>query len=96
MNWTFNGWMPNFYCAVTQENLSDKLNLGASMRSKPVFGVSNKVTAQILARKIEIMFIAELDMLLLNKPVNHNCTGQTSQAGLCLCYSQMPKTGFHV
>ena len=34
-------------------------------------------------------------MILLNKLVNRNCTGQTSQAFLCLCCSQMPKTGFH-
>ena len=36
------------------------------------------------------------DMILFNKLVNHNCTDQTALAGLCLCCSQMPKTGFHV
>ena len=34
-------------------------------------------------------------MILFNKCVNHKCTDQTAQAGLCLCCSQMPKTGFH-
>ena len=34
-------------------------------------------------------------MILFNKLVNHNCTDQTAQAGLCLCFSQMPKTGIH-
>ena len=34
-------------------------------------------------------------MILFNKLVNHNCTDQTAQAGLCLCCSRMPKTGFH-
>ena len=33
-------------------------------------------------------------MILFNKLVNHNCTDQTAQASLCLCCSQMPKTGF--
>ena len=27
--------------------------------------------------------------------MNHNCTDQTAQAGLCVCCSQMPKIGFH-
>ena len=35
-------------------------------------------------------------MILFNKLVNHNCTDQTAQAGLCLCCSQMPQTDFHV
>ena len=34
-------------------------------------------------------------MILFNKLLNHNCTDQTVQAGLCLCCSQMHKTGFH-
>ena len=34
-------------------------------------------------------------VLLFNKLVNHNCTDQTAQAGLYLCCSQIPKTGFH-
>ena len=34
-------------------------------------------------------------MILFNKLVNHNCTDQTAQAGLYLCCSQLPKTGFH-
>ena len=34
-------------------------------------------------------------MIVFNKLVNHNCTGQTLQAGLCLCCSQMPNTSFH-
>ena len=34
-------------------------------------------------------------MMLFNKLVNHDCTDQTAQAGLCLCCSQMLKTGFH-
>ena len=41
------------------------------------------------------MFVAKQDMKLFNKLVNHNCTDQTAQAGLCLCCLQMPKTGFH-
>ena len=42
-----------------------------------------------LSYKIEILFIARLDMILFNKLVN-NCTDQTAQASLCLCCSQMP------
>ena len=34
-------------------------------------------------------------MILFNKLLNHNCTDQTAQVGLCLCCSQTPKTGFH-
>ena len=34
-------------------------------------------------------------MILFNKLVNHICTDQTAQAGLCLCSLQMLKTGFH-
>ena len=33
-------------------------------------------------------------MVLFNKLVNCICTHQTAQARLCLCFSQMPKTGF--
>ena len=43
-----------------------------------------------------ILLIARLDMILFNKLLNHNCTDQTAQAGLCLCCLQMHKTGFHI
>ena len=43
-----------------------------------------------------IFLIARLDMILFNKLLNHNCTDQTAQAGLCLCCWQMHKTGFHM
>ena len=34
-------------------------------------------------------------MVLFNNLANRICTDQTAQARLCLCSSQMPKTGFH-
>ena len=36
-----------------EKTCQTNLNVGASMTSKPVFGVSDKVTARILARNLK-------------------------------------------
>ena len=44
---------PTINCAVAKKTCQTSLNLGASMTSKYVLGVSDKVTAGILARNLK-------------------------------------------
>ena len=71
--------------------------------TKPVFRVSNKVrlkpvsSATEISEENEILPVARLDMILSKKEITKvliRLRMPSAQAGLRLCCSQTPKTGF--